>query len=659
MGNIEGKIDEINKKLEKLPKGTLTYKNINGKEQPYLQRTINGKSVSYYVRMDEREEILIEVDERNALIEERRRLEAYKESIANILENQPYLDRLPGIGWQHFNEFMEHELMYVDKTHFICRWWNSSPKVSLITRPRRFGKTLMMSTVQNFFDPSYAGHEDRFEKLAVWQNEKCRRNYGRIPVIFISFADVKGPQYDDAMYSVRGIFGKAYRDHGYLENSDRLDDRQKKRFTDRMDNLSSTDGTAHTDDILMLSELLYLHYGVAPIILLDEYDTPLTEAYVRDYFDEIIGFYKVFINQTFKTNDFLLKAIITGINKVSKNALFSDMNNVQVYSMLHDGRYEDCFGFTEDEVRDILKCQDSDYMDMVKFYYDGFTIGNTKDIYNPWSICCFLEYEEFRPYWINTSSNNLIGDLMAAYPNEFKEDIADLVLGKTLRKSVNEDLALQYMKGDIDSFWALMAAVGYVKVEKIPGVDYSGRTAVECNISSTNKETTIMLQEQIRRMLKTRSGIQADFAEALIAGKFERANDILDDVLFNCISYFDGADAGGGRCPAENFYHGLVLGMIVALRDRYDITSNRESGRGRYDICMVPIADDKVAFIIEFKVRNVKTEKDMEETAANALKQIEEKGYEAGVLARGIAPENIKKVGIAFDDKDSLVVVGD
>lgn len=652
--NIRKRLNEIDDRLDALPKGTLTFKNIKGKSQPYVQQNIEGKSVSYYIKVDEREQILLEFDEKAALLEEKKRLQKYMESLETILKNNPYLDRQAGIGWQSFGDIIDKQMLYVDKTHFIKEWWESSPQVSLITRPRRFGKTLLMSTVQHFFDPRYQDFERRFEHLFIWKDDRYRKLYGTIPTVMISFASVKNGTFDGAMKSIKEEIRLAYDDYALLENSSNLDSNTRELFILRHRKLYLDNESVDESSIRFLSECLYKHYGTKPIILLDEYDTPIIESYTSGYYDEMMEFYRRFFNVTFKSNDFMFRAIITGVNKISKNSLYSDMNNVYVYSMLSDG-YGDSFGFTESEVQDILRCQDIDLMQKVKENYDGFVIGNTKDIYNPWSICNFVYTGVLDSYWVNTSSNKLIGDLIRNYPNRNKKDIEALVRGDNLIKSINEDLAIEYIIGDEASFWALMVAVGYVKANRINADGGNVESAKKYSISATNLETLRMLEEQAMYAFPNGTDYNVEFAEALIEGNIEKVSELLEDILFTNASFFDTAKTGGGHNLAENFYHGLVLGLVVVLKNRYIITSNRESGKGRYDICMIPIAQDKNAFIIEFKIRNPQKEFDLEETAKNAFVQIEKMKYDSDIIARGIAPENIKKLAFAFDGKEALV----
>ena len=385
-------------------------------------------------------------------------------------------------------------------------------------------------------------------------------------------------------------------------------------------------------------------------MLMDEYDTPLLEAYTDGYWDETINTFRQLFHTTFKENDFFYRAIITGVTRISKNSLFSDLNNLEVDTVTCDA-YSDCFGFTEQEVMDAFKCQDIDTIQDVKAMYDGFTIGRHQDIYNPWSICNYMRQRELIGYWVNTSSNKLVGDIIRRYPVESKYEIERLMAGEKVHKRINEGITFQYLEGDENSLWSLLLAVGYIKAENI----VRSVEGIECDVSVTNREVMAMFKTEILGMFHNGWSAYGRFAESLLAHKMELMNEYLQTITYTSISYFDVADGPRERTP-ENFYHGLVLGLIVSLRDRYRIVSNRESGRGRYDIAMYPLQENTDAFIMEFKVQDRKKETDLEQTAMNALQQIVDKNYEADLLAAGVPEERIYKLGFAFAGKDVLVV---
>lgn len=648
--NPKRRIAEIDNRLQELPKGTLTYKKINGKSQPYVQRTVEGKSVSYYVKLSEREQVFLEFQERTELLEEREYLLAYVESLKKILSRNPYLDANVGLGYQNFLDFVCGKRFYVDKTHFIPEWLANDARITLITRPRRFGKSMLLSTVRTFFDPMYADHPEYFEKLRVWKDADSRSLFGTIPVISVSFGSCKGNDFAQAMRGVTLGLYNMYIQHEYLRESPKLSEEEKAEYR-RIVAYFSEQRTEYVEiSIQKLCELLYKHYGKFPIILMDEYDTPLLEAYTDGYWDETINTFRQLFHTTFKENDFFYRAIITGVTRISKNSLFSDLNNLEVDTVTCDA-YSDCFGFTEQEVMDAFKCQDIDTIQDVKAMYDGFTIGRYQDIYNPWSICNYMRQRELIGYWVNTSSNKLVGDIIRRYPVESKYEIERLMAGEKVHKRINEGITFQYLEGDENSLWSLLLAVGYIKAENI----VRSVEGIECDVSVTNREVMAMFKTEILGMFHNGWSAYGRFAESLLAHKMELMNEYLQTITYTSISYFDVADGPKERTP-ENFYHGLVLGLIVSLRDRYRIVSNRESGRGRYDIAMYPLQENTDAFIMEFKVQDRKKETDLEQTAKNALQQIVDKNYEADLLAAGVPAERIYKLGFAFAGKDVLVV---
>lgn len=650
MKDPKSRIKEIDDRLAELPKGSLTYKKINGKKQPYIQKTVEGKSVSCYVKLSERDQVRLDFEERARLQDEKKHLISYMKGLKDILKRNPYLDAHVGLGYQDFQDFACGKQFYVDKTRFITEWLLHDAQVTLITRPRRFGKTTLLSTVENFFDPRFSDHPEYFEKLAVWRDERSRAVYGTVPVISASFGGCKGSNYKQAMNGGLLNLCNMYKKHGYLQESSKLTDDEKKEYRRRVDLLNRRSLEDMESSIQILCELLYKHHHIKPIILLDEYDTPLLEAYSLGYWDEMIETCRQLFHNSFKENAYYSRAIITGVTKISKNSLFSDLNNIEISSVTSNF-YTDCCGFTEAEVKDALKCQNIDKLAEVKAMYDGFIFGNQKDIYNPWSITNYMRQGLLISYWANTSSNKLIGEIIRRHPVSSKYEIEQLMTGKAVHKIINEDITFQYLDGDENSLWSLLLAVGYIKAENV--VRRGG--LIECDVSVTNEEVMGMFAYEILSMFENGFSIYPRFAKALLEHKIEELNEILLDISYTSMSYFDVGKRPSERAP-ENFYHGLVLGLIISLKDRYRIISNRESGRGRYDIAMYPKKENEDAFLLEFKVLDEKREKKLEETAANALKQIEDKGYETDLLAAGIPKERIYKMGFAFEGKNVLVV---
>ena len=545
------------------------------------------------------------------------------------------MQKVISIGKQNFVSLRENDCFYIDKTDFIRQWWKNADDITLITRPRRFGKTLNMSMLNCFFSRQYAERGDLFEGLSIWEEEKYRELQGTYPVIFISFADVKQNNYEDAVQKIKNIIVDVYRQHRYLEQQECFSESEKQNIlsvTEEMNDVTAQDALKN------LSKYLKLLYGKKVLIFLDEYDTPMQEAYIHGYWDEFIGFMRGLFNAAFKTNPYLERAVMTGITRVSKESVFSDLNNLAVITTTSE-QYADCFGFTEEEVFSALDAFGmSEKKQIVKQWYDGFIFGKQKDMYNPWSICNYMRSGELQSYWINTSSNKLIGEIIRRHPVRSKHEIEQLMAGEIIHKEINENVTFQYLDGDENSLWSLFLAVGYIKAENVVKQGES----TWCDMSVTNREVMGMFRYEILAMFENGNAVYNDFTKALLSHRMEDLNDILLDIAYTSMSYFD-----VGKCPpertSENFYRGLVLGLIVSLRDQYRIVSNRESGQGRYDIAMYPLERNKDAFIMEFKVFDAKKERSLEQTAANALKQIEEKNYEADLIAAGIGWGQIYK----------------
>ena len=654
--NPTKRIEEIDRRLEELPKGTLTYKKINGKEQPYIQRTIDGKSVSYYVKVSEREKVLVEFEERTKLQEEKMHLTAYVEGLKDILKHNPYLSAKVVIGYQDFEDFTCGQQFYVDKTHFITEWLREGTKITLITRPRRFGKTTLLSTVRMFFDPRYAEHPEYFSKLRVWQDERSRSMFGSTPVISTSFGGCKGIDYKQSIRGMMGQLGTMYGHHEYLLDSPRLTGKDKELFEKTRWGLVYHETCYIEDAIRNLCKLLYKHFGVNPIVLIDEYDTPLIEAYTDGYWDEMITTCRQLFHNTLKENDYLGRAIITGVTKVSKNSLFSDLNNLLVATVTDD-IYTDCCGFTEQEVMDALKCQNIDDMKKVKEMYDGFIIGHQKDIYNPWSILNYLDSQQYTTYWANTSANSLVAKLVREGNRNIKSKFEKLLCGECIWSEIDEQIVYDQLNGNEQAVWSLLLASGYLKVlsyEKYK--DIPEGTEPKYQLALTNLEVKLMFHRMIHDWFAMARPDYNDFIKAMFAGDVDAMNEYMNRVALQTFSYFDTGDRASGAEP-ERFYHGFVLGLLVDLQDRYYLKSNRESGFGRYDVMLEPKNPGKDnAVILEFKVRSTRKEKSLEETAQSAITQIRERKYSEELKMKGITVNQIKEYGFAFEGKTVLIV---
>lgn len=558
-----------------------------------------------------------------------------------------------GIGIQSFESIREEDIFYVDKTHFIKEWWENKDSVTLITRPRRFGKTLTMSMVEQFFSAKYAGRGDLFEELSIWQEEAYRALQGTYPVISLTFANIKERDYMSTKVRICQILTELYLQNAFLLEGEALTAEEKKQYQGILDNLSSAEPaeTTATMAVHIMAKYLYQYYGKKVIILLDEYDTPMQEAYVNGYWEEIVSFTRSLFNAAFKTNPYLERAIMTGITRVSKESIFSDLNNLKVITTTSD-LYADIFGFTEEEVFYALdEYKLSDRKQEVKRWYDGFVFGSVKDIYNPWSILNFLDTKRTTTYWANTSSNSLVGKLIREGGGRIKESFEGLLRGEHLVTSIDEQIVYNQLDDNEQAIWSLLLASGYLKVIKILKYENGMDTFYpEYELALTNLEVKIMFYNMVRGWFGRSLMDYNDFVKALLLGDVKSMNAYMNRVALNTFSYFDTGKNPSGAEP-ERFYHGFVLGLIVDLAGRYVITSNRESGFGRYDVMLKPKRAEDPAIIIEFKVHDPEEEATLKDTVQNALEQIDRQRYEADLIAEGIEKERIRKYGFAFQGK--------
>ena len=560
-------------------------------------------------------------------------------------------------GVQDFESIRINKGFYVDKTDFIGKWWKGLDAVTLITRPRRFGKTLNMSTLNCFFSNKYKNRGELFEDLKIWEDADMREQQGKWPVIFLSFAGIKGKTYESTMFQMKTLLVKLFSGFPELRRCEILDSDERKALEKIAEDMSD-DRAAFS--LNLLSTLLEKCYGKKVLIFLDEYDTPLQEAYINGYWDELVAFTRTMFNNTFKTNPSMERGIMTGITRVSKESIFSDLNNLVVITTTSD-RYATSFGFTEEEVfqaLDELDFSERDKRD-VKRWYDGFTFGSVTDMYNPWSITNFLKNRKTGVYWANTSSNGLVGKLLRTGDPEIKNLFETLMKGECIKVPVDEQIIFNQLDENPATIWSLLLASGYLRVVHAMTFEEMSdfRMQRTYTLTLTNYEVYLMFEDLITLWFAKAKGL-SKFTGAMLQGDVKGMTRYLNDIMLTCMSSFDGGNNPSVKLP-ENFYHGLVLGLLAENVRDYAIKSNRESGYGRYDVVMEPKDAQGTAVIMEFKVFDrLDDEEALEDTAANALKQIEEKQYDRELLDLGIPQERILKYGFAFRGKECLIRKG-
>lgn len=559
--------------------------------------------------------------------------------------------RVVGIGLQDFSKIQKEKVFYIDKTKFIKEWWDSKDEVVLIARPRRFGKTLTLSMVEQFFSTAYA-ENNYFEGMEIWKEERFRNLQGTYPVVSLSFSSVKERNYEDSRKKICATIQMLYQKYRFLLDGNTLNEQEKEEF------LQVTADMPEYEAALTLKKLscyLERYYGKKVIILLDEYDTPMQEAYVKGYWQELSDFIRNLLNATFKDNPDLERGIMTGITRVSQESIFSGLNHLKVITTTSN-EYADCFGFTKEEVLNALKEYGlEDRQNEVKKWYDGFCFGNIRDIYNPWSIINYLDNKVAAPYWVNTSSNDLIGKVLQEGNVQIKESFERLLRQETIYTEIDEQMLHDQSDIDENAIWSLMLASGYLKVNS----SYVKETSRGWNriyeLSITNFEVLIMLKKMVRSWFSPSASNYNEFMKALLQDDIKAMNVYMNRVATSVFSFFDTKKMPSEATEPERFYHGFVLGLIVDLEERYSITTNRESGFGRYDVMLEPKNKKDPAILMEFKIQDPDDEKDLSQTVGAALDQIDQKKYAAELIGKGISPEQIRKYGFAFCGKKILI----
>lgn len=531
------------------------------------------------------------------------------------------------IGVDDFKEIISNDFYYVDKTKSIEDILSDGSKVKLFTRPRRFGKTLNMSTLKYFFDINNAVENRKlFNGLDIEKSEYISE-HGKYPVIFISMKGIKATTWLASLFAIKGLIAELYNEFEFIR--DILNKAELEKFDKIW--LKKDDGE-YENALKNLTAFLYKYYKKEVILLIDEYDNPLITAHKYDYYDDALPFFKVFYGEALKTNPYLKMGVMTGIIRVIKAGIFSDLNNLSVYSILNDF-YSDFFGFTQDEVKKALKDFNIEYeLPDVKAWYNGYKFGNS-DVYNPWSILKFLQFKKLIPYWIDTSDNYLINKISKNATSDTMEALQALFSSESVEENINGNSDLSILFGE-EEIWELLLFSGYLTIDKKIGEDYE------------NVYTLRLPNREVKEFFKQKF-IDVNFGESLFRNTMEalKKNKIdnfekyLQNIILKSTSYNDTKN--------EDFYHGLILGMTLYLDRDYYITSNRESGLGRYNVIIEPKNKNNRGFILEFKV--AKSEKELEKVSEEAIEQIINKKYDISLKERGI--RDITLIGIAFFGK--------
>ena len=549
------------------------------------------------------------------------------------------------IGVSDFQEMLTGAYYYVDKTLFIKDILEDGSKVILLPRPRRFGKTLNMSMLRYFFEKSVQDNKLLFQSLAISQHPDCMVKQGQYPIIYLSFKDLKHDSWEVTYGSLVQLIYSEYNRHLYLMDSAVLNDMDKKYFQRvRLDEGSEAD---YASSIKKLSEFLTKHHGKKTIILIDEYDVPIQQAYLKQYYDPLISFMRNFMTAALKDNDYLEKAVLTGVTRVARESLFSGLNNLSVWTLL-DEPYCKQFGFLEREVEELLNYYGIEsQLGEVRNWYNGYIFGNTV-IYNPWSLLKYAQNWKggFQPYWINTSDNEIVHRLISRGGPLLKMELEDLLQGTALVKTINQNISMGEVEKNDQNVWSFLLFSGYLKPLSRDIIDGE----IICSLAIPNREVQTIYRDIVKSWFN--DTVHSDFLrtmlKSLISGQIEVFASHFREYVRSSFSYFD----TGGKVP-EKIYHAFVLGLLVGLRPNYEIKSNREGGYGRYDVMVIPQDTSQSGIIIEFKSVDLEEVKDLEHVAQLALQQIEAKEYQQELFERGI--HKIIKLGIVFRGKEVLV----
>ena len=554
------------------------------------------------------------------------------------------------IGASDFRELIKGSHYFIDKSLLIKEFIENGAKIILTPRPRRFGKTINLSMLRYFFDIIEKEEtKDLFSGLKIESEAEIMKLQGEYPVVFITFKNQKHINYKEFLDGMSNLISNLYREYEYLLDSNKLTENDKGKYQAYLKEEINT-ATLQNG----ISDLIYYlnkHYGKKVMLFIDEYDVPIQEAYLRGYYDEMIVIIRNLLTAALKDNEYVEKALITGILRVAKESIFSGLNNLEVNTIL-GFNFNDKFGFTENEVEELLKYYNlTEKIDEVKAWYNGYIFGG-KIIYNPWSVLNYIKNNAmgFMPYWINSSSNDLIKKLLLKGDNNMKLELEELIDGNSINKIIDDNIVMSEVEDSSDNIWSFLLLSGYLKATKTEVI----RGRLNCELKIPNEEVHMFYENLIVKWFKETLNNQKynTMLTALISKDIEVFEEIFSDFVMKNMSYFDAS----GEEP-EKVYHAFVLGMIVSLADKYEVKSNKESGYGRYDVMLIPRNSLKLGIIIEFKRIKDTSPKTMDEGALEALNQIEEKEYEAELQDRNVT--HIWKLAIVFKGKRVKIVEGE
>ncbi len=551
--------------------------------------------------------------------------------------------KLLPIGLSDFKKLIDDCYIYVDKTLLVQELISKGTEVALIPRLRRFGKTLNLSMLRYFFEKNPQDTSYLFRPLKIWQDEKCQALQGQFPVIFISLKDVKHASWEKSFASLKRVISEAFHLHPYLLDDSILDGSEKEDYQAII--YKQGDQTLYEQSLKLLTKWLCRYHKKRVILLIDEYDTPAHAAYIGGYYDELISFLRNWLSGGLKDNSFLERGVLTGILRVAKESIFSGLNNITTFTILSED-FQDKFGLTESEVKALLEeYKLLDKWDSIRQWYNGYRIGSCGEIYNPWSVLnCIAKKGALAPYWVNTSDNALMKQLITQGTEDFKADIEELMKGGTVEKIIEEGTVFADLEKNSKALWSLLLFSGYLSIGATPVY------GTPCQLRIPNMEVKELYRSIILKWFEEtiREPNYQTLLQSLITGDVATFSQIFQEFLLSSFSFFDVSTE-----EPEKIYHAFVLGVLIGLKDRYEVKSNRESGYGRYDVMLIPKNLRDLGVVMEFKKIGRFEESDLESAVASALKQIEDRKYDLELKNRGVS--RILHLGLAFKGKDVMI----